>query len=184
MDGVGRDRRRPNRRGAVGEITPRLLRTSGLHRSCFTRSNACGARRGTTVTHRSPQPLWCSGRYWRSCVASPLDSFLGLVVLAVRCGTSEFRTVSCGVRGSWRRIGHRGTRRQRARKEIVTRDGLTFPVLFSEGASVDPVAAFGSGQGVVPFNVLLDVNGFILRQKVGTVENGATGVVRWVTTDS
>jgi thiol-disulfide isomerase/thioredoxin len=67
--------------------------------------------------------------------------------------------------------------------DIVARQHLTLTVLVSDGANVDPVAALGSGQGVVPFNVLIDVNGRILRQTIGTTEDGAAGILRWARSD-
>ena len=67
-------------------------------------------------------------------------------------------------------------------QEIVDRFHLTLSVLVPDGSPVDPVLAFGSGQGSVPYNALIDSSGVLVRRKVGTMEQGATGLLRWLDT--
>ena len=63
--------------------------------------------------------------------------------------------------------------------EIIPRYGLTFPILLSEGARFDPLAALGSAQGAVPFDVVLDRRGVVMKQRLGGFAAGATELLSW-----
>jgi thiol-disulfide isomerase/thioredoxin len=53
---------------------------------------------------------------------------------------------------------------------ILSRMKVSFRVLVSEGALIDPLFAFGGKDGLVPFSVLLDERGTILLQIEGKVD--------------
>jgi thiol-disulfide isomerase/thioredoxin len=54
-------------------------------------------------------------------------------------------------------------------RRVLSQSPVSFPVLVSDGALVDPLLSLGSRDGMVPYSVVLDEKGVLILQIVGEV---------------
>lgn len=133
---------KPARSAAVGDAAP-LIRLATLH--------------GETVELGVPTGKPVFVYFWASWCAPCLQALPAFEAARPQFDAAGITLLS---------VAHD---ERRAAAEVLERIPVTFPVLVTEGAAVDPVIAFGSS-GFVPFAVELDANGVIRSQHSGSVD--------------
>lgn len=133
---------KPPRSAAVGEAAPRI-RLATL--------------RGETVELGAPTGKPVFVYFWASWCAPCLQALPALEAARPQFDAAGITLLS---------VAHD---ERDAAAAVLKRIPVTFPVLITEGAAIDPVIAFGSS-GFVPFAVGLDAHGVIRSQQNGSVD--------------